>query len=136
MASTPQRHAYVAGNNVLTFPVKKKVTKTKRVVFRPRFRTLLFGFVLAYMIFSFGRLYLKVSQADQEIARLEQQRQELQQQQKELEAQIEMLHDDRYIQKLAREKLGLVMPGEAIVIPGQPGKVLPLVEEPVGEILD
>ncbi len=48
--------------------------------------------------------------------------------------EIELAQDPIFIEKLARERLGLVKPGERVVMPAKPGYVMPLKKPTEGEI--
>jgi len=68
--------------------------------------------VTAFVLVSFGETYLRVFQLKREAARLEEERQELQRQNAQLREEIKLLQTSEYVERLARERLGLVKPGE------------------------
>lgn len=82
--------------------------------------------IAVYALISFISVGLKMSQANREVARLQAEHQALVQQRQELDRQIQKLNDPAYIEKLAREQLGLIKPGEKVVIFTEPGNPLPL----------
>lgn len=51
----------------------------------------------------------------------------------QLREEIAKLNSKSYVERVAREKLGLVKPGEKVLLPAQEGQVLPL--EDTGEAL-
>jgi cell division protein FtsL len=57
-----------------------------------------------------------------EIENIQQQMDELRRKNAELNQQVEQLSSDAYIEREAREKLGLVKPGEKIILEAKPGE--------------
>ena len=74
-------------------------------------------------MFSFGQVYYKTYQLMDTKAMLAQQLQLLQQENRILADKYDLMQSDSYIEKLAREDLGLVKPGETVVVPALPGDV-------------
>jgi cell division protein FtsL len=68
----------------------------------------------------FGSAYWDGYQLRREAARLVREREELRRQNAQLREEIRLLHTPEYIERLAREQLGLVRPGEIAVILVQP----------------
>ena len=91
--------------------------------------------VAGYVLFSFGQVYWQAFQLDQEILRYEQEKQELVAEREELEAEIEEMDSAAFIERQARQRLGLVKPGETVIMPAAPGETNPLREPDVNEIL-
>ncbi len=80
------------------------------------------GVVLLLIVASAGVLRQFFDQRA-EIDRLEQQVESLVQERGDLSRQIERLHDPEYLERLARECLGMVRPGEiAFVVPTEEGE--------------
>ena len=78
------------------------------------------GAVAGWLFFALAAQYLRTYDMGREAARLERRRQELLIQNAALYAEIRRLRtDDRYIERLAREQLGMVRPGEIefVIIP-------------------
>lgn len=73
------------------------------------------GLVLA-LAGVFGNAYWEGYQLRREAARLVRERDELRRQNAQLREEIRLLHTPEYIERLAREQLGLVRPGEIAVI--------------------
>ncbi|MGH2398221.1 MAG: FtsB family cell division protein [bacterium] len=69
----------------------------------------------------FGSSFLDVYRLDRESARLEALKRDLQEQNAILREEIKLLYTAPYIEKLAREQLGLVKPGEVAILVVQPG---------------
>ncbi len=70
----------------------------------------------AVATFVFGTTFLQVYRLEREAARLEQLRGDLEEQNALLREEIKLLHTPQYIEKLAREQLGLVKPGEIALL--------------------
>ncbi len=60
-----------------------------------------------------------------ELARLEERRKELLKERAEIQELLRYYASDAYVEEAARRELGLVRPGEALVLPGIPGEVQP-----------
>ena len=78
------------------------------------------GAVAAWLFFALAAQYLRTYDLGREAARLERRKQELLIQNANLYAEIHRLRtDDRYVERLAREQLGMVKPGEIefVIIP-------------------
>lgn len=87
--------------------------------------------VTAFVLISFAETYLKVFQLKQEAARLEGERRELQRLNAQLREEIKLLQTSEYVERLARERLGLVKPGEiALRIVETPPPANPMQKEP------
>jgi|AntRauTorckE6833_2_1112554.scaffolds.fasta_scaffold00772_19 cell division protein FtsL len=75
--------------------------------------------IIVIIIFSF-RLFMnmrKVNEMEQRLDRLSQEYEEKIEQNKKLKEEIERVKRPAYIEKVAREELGLVKPGEILLIP-------------------
>jgi|SRR5680860_41346 len=89
---------------------------------RPRVR-LRYGiiFVLCFMVAVVGssawQIWKLRSQVEGQLAHLNQEKQTLLQQEKSLHEEIAQLNTPSYIEKLAREQLGLVKRGEILISP-------------------
>src|SRR5713101_433230 len=69
--------------------------------------------VMAVSLFgAFGSTLLQVYRLEREAAQLAQLQRDLEEQNAQLRAEIKALHTPDYVEKLAREQLGLVKPGE------------------------
>ena len=71
--------------------------------------------LLAYTLWSFASVQLELKRADMRSAELDAQLAGLQQQNTELEEKQAHSRDDATIESIARERLGLVMPGEIVL---------------------
>ncbi len=72
--------------------------------------------VLILMLNAFGSSYLSVYRLRREAVRLDREVADLRRENAQLREEIRRLHRPQYIERLAREQLGLVKPGEIPVI--------------------
>lgn len=98
---------------------------------RPRLLTIALGCLAGWMVVALGAQYLRTYTLAREAARLERHRQGLRIENATLRAEITRLQtDDRYIERLAREQLGMLRPDEVELVivpsaardPGSPAK--------------
>ena len=68
------------------------------------------------LIVIFSSTFLQLYRLEREAARLEQLQRDLEVQNAQLREEIKLLHTPQYIEKLAREQLGLVKPGEIALL--------------------
>ncbi len=107
----------------------KKKTKNKKKVF------ILVGLlIVVFLIIIFGQMIWLNHKMDLEIQSKKQQLKELEIQQALLYEEIEKIQDPVYIERMARERLGLVKEGEKVIMPATPGDVRPLIPPREGEI--
>jgi cell division protein FtsB len=91
------------------------------------------GLILfCFLAIAFGRVIWLNYKLDQEIAFYSQQIEVLKIQQADILNEIMEAQDPLFIERMAREKLGLVKPGEKVVVPSKPGN-LPRFIEPAEE---
>jgi cell division protein FtsB len=81
---------------------------------RIKIRHLIILFFLFYVVYTLVVQQLKMMDLARQEAELRQQIEMAIQQREQLKKQIQLLHTDSYIEKLARDKLGLVKPDEYI----------------------
>ncbi|MEW6661790.1 MAG: FtsB family cell division protein [Bacillota bacterium] len=120
MYPAPRFHSLTPQNPA---PVKRR----RRVItwrLKPGF--LLCLAILGYVVFSLGHLELKIRQIEREIAFQQQQKEVLLLENQGLREQKQKMNSRSYIEKVAREELGLIYPGEKVFMRGQPGNALPL----------
>lgn len=90
--------------------------KTKDFIFSPLFIT-----IVAVILFTAGVQYYqnikKMEKLQTKIEELENSIDAAQEENKKLAEQLDNVNSDEYIEKMAREKLGLVKPGEVLVMP-------------------
>ncbi|MHB1128158.1 MAG: FtsB family cell division protein [Bacillota bacterium] len=115
------------------YPHRTYRKKTNRRVFRPKAINLLFFLAAGYMIFSLLNLGFVSRSSQSTIGELLARKEALQREVGGLEQQVGLLHTDAYVERVAREELGLIRPGEKVVIRALPGQGIPDLEVPVGE---
>lgn len=113
--------------------VKKKPQKKK---FFSRLPTLLLLAAVIYILGIFGGLKLELYRADNQISELQQRKEQLLAEHEQLLKEKEKLNNPVYIERRARESLGLIKPGEKVLTPAKPGQVLSLKLEGIDEIGD
>ncbi|MDP3058528.1 MAG: septum formation initiator family protein [bacterium] len=107
-----------AGNSkVIKFPVAQPQRRSKNK--RMRAITLLVCFFLVIMYFFYALIFQEI-----ELRSLKRQQEQLQtekqlliEEQQRLMKEIELLKTDAYIEKVARERLGLIGPKDLLVVP-------------------
>lgn len=119
------------------FSLPETGSQPKRTVRRRKFRlsqvnlpTLVALLVLAYLAVSLGTQFSKLSALQRNVTSIQQQVQELETKNAALMQELQLVKSDAYIEKTAREKLGLVKPGETRVVPVPPGTELKSIEPP------
>jgi len=100
-----------------------RVKRRKREM--PRYLKCILAFVGVYLLFSFLVGGYQIWQIKSEITLYNQQKVELLKTQQELHSELASLQEPEMIEKLARESLGMVKPGEILVVPAVPGDNIP-----------
>lgn len=99
--------------------------------------TLVVLLLLGYLAVSFGSQFSRLYILQNDVKDIQQQVQELKEKNAALREELRMVQSDAYIEKTAREKLGLVKPGETRVVPVPPGTELKKLEAPTkGNVVD
>ncbi len=82
-------------------------------------KAMIYLLIIVIIIFAFKLVsnIRKVNKMESELNNLQQQVQEELERNKELKKEIERVKSDDYIEKVARDELGLVKPGEILFIP-------------------
>lgn len=97
------------------------VLKKKQRVFRSsKIPNLVLFLLVIYLIFSLGSQFGRLHAMQQDLQRIQQQVEELQRKNAQLRDQLKLVQSDSYIEQKAREKLGLVKPGETKIVPVVP----------------
>lgn len=91
--------------------------------YRFKKRFLILFCVLGYVVFSFGQQFYKIYSINNEISSCLNDKAALVQEQKGLEEEISLLQNKSYIERIAREDLGMIRPGETLLVPGQTGDI-------------
>ncbi|KUO50744.1 MAG: hypothetical protein APF76_15720 [Desulfitibacter sp. BRH_c19] len=90
--------------------------------------------ILGLVLFAFARFAWVSYQLDKEINEYLIQIEEAKMVNAQLVEEIKLAQDPAFIEKLARERLGLVKEGERVVMPAKPGDVMPFKQIKEGEI--
>lgn len=114
-------------------PGKQSRPKKSFNLSRSRIPVLVGVFLLAYMAFSFYSQFNKLANMRNDVSSIQQQMNDLQQKNASLREELRMVQSDAYIEKTAREKIGLIKPGETRVIPVEPGTQLKGIQSPAQE---
>jgi len=109
--------ALLQRRHLISTEEREKRNKKNKRGFTPRrlSRLILFS-LLAYMLFSFSSSFYQGYQLKGEIKGLEAQLAKIQQENIELQEELEYNYTPEAIEKIAREKLGLIKPGEIVIM--------------------
>ena len=84
-------------------------------------KTIIIITLFSIFILSFARQSVTIKKINSDIAKKTQQLQELEDQNKKMQAELDAAQSNYdYLEKLARERLGLIIDGEQVVIPLKP----------------
>ncbi|WP_238492480.1 FtsB family cell division protein [Desulfotruncus alcoholivorax] len=96
----------------------------RRRVFRPgssKLPLLIVALLLMYISFSLVTRFDQLYSMQRDLDAMQKEIAEMRDKNQGLQKQLERLQSDAYVEQVAREKLGLVKPGEARIVPVQPG---------------
>lgn len=113
---------------IVDMPVNRKVPKRRKLKFKLNGPSVVLLLILGFIFYSFGGQVVEMYNVQHELKNIKEQMEEVKTKNTELRKQIELLNSDSYIEREAREKLGLVKPGEKIILeakPGEKGSVIP-----------
>lgn len=99
--------------------IKKGIKKKKYKLKGPSIILLI---LLGFIFYSFGGQMVEMYNVRHEIKNIQNQMDELKAMNNDLSKEIEQLNSDSFIEREAREKLGLVKPGEKIILEAKPGE--------------
>lgn len=102
---------------------KKAKSKRKRLQYNPsknKLPLLLVIVFLGFLIFSYGGHLNQLYTMEQELDKIQAQVEELRKKNIELREQLERVKSKDYVERVAREKLGLIHEGEILVVPVDP----------------
>lgn len=117
--TTTRTPLFVVSENYQHKPFRRRKRKT------PRYMKIILALLGVYLLFSFLIGGYQVWQVKKEIEQHNLQKAVLLKQQKNLEKELASLQEPEMIEKLARESLGMVKPGEILVVPAVPGENIP-----------
>lgn len=112
----------IKNNNVVNIaPVKKRNPKKRKLKFKLNGPIVIFLILLGFMLYSFSGQVMEMYKVKTEIGKIRSQMTDLQTKNAELRKQVQQLSSNAYIEREAREKLGLVKPGEKIILQAKTG---------------
>ena len=85
-------------------------------IFVPFLSFLILLFIFG-VVFLFSTRYIKVVKAKDRLIKIQQKIEEIEIENKKLKEEVRLLNDPSYIEKVAREELGLAKPGEILFLP-------------------
>jgi cell division protein DivIC len=104
---------------VISLESRRKESKRPRKRWRvtPRFFLFVLSLILIWIGVGFASRYLHIVVLQGKIVRVEREVAAIKTRNEAIRQQIEEMQTDTYIEKVAREKLGLIKPGETVYIP-------------------
>ncbi|NMB12325.1 MAG: septum formation initiator family protein [Firmicutes bacterium] len=104
---------------VISLEARRRQSKRPRKRWRitPRFFLFLLVVILIWVGVGFANRYLHIVLLQGKIVKVEREIAAIKSRNKAIRQQIEEMQSDAYIEKVAREKLGLIKPGETVYIP-------------------
>jgi cell division protein DivIC len=88
--------------------------------------------LLGYLAVSVGAEFSKISSMQRDVLSIQQEVQDLQQRNTALRQELQVVQSDAYVEKTAREKLGLIKQGETRVLTVAPGTQMQPLQVPTG----
>ena len=101
----------------------KKVKKGTRRKFRLNGPAVILLLVLGFVFYTFGGQMVELYNVRHEVKKIRGQIEEMEKKNDELNKQVQFLQSDAYVERMAREKLSLVKPGEKIILEAKPGVI-------------
>lgn len=113
-------------------PVRQPVRRKSLNLSKSRFPSLIIVLLLGYLAVSVGAEFSKLSSMQRDVLSIQQEVQDLQQRNTALRQELQAVQSDAYVEKTAREKLGLIKPGETRVLTVAPGTNMQPLQVPTG----
>lgn len=104
-----------------------KTIRKKRKI--PKYVKMLASALGLYLIFAFVAGGYEIWQLKKQLEQIELEKKMILMQRSQLEQEIKALHEPEVIERIARESLGMVRPGETVIVPAIPGKNIPKPKE-------
>lgn len=114
-------------------PRKRARARKSFSISRSRLPAVVLSLLLVYLVISFCSQFSKLTIMQRDVRNIQQQVQEMQQNNAALREELRLAQSDAYIEKTAREQIGLVKPGETRVVTVAPGAELQKIEVPSGQ---
>jgi cell division protein FtsB len=99
-----------------TAPRKRARARKSFSISRSRLPAVILSLILVYLVISFCSQFSKLSVMQRDVRDIQQQVQEMQQKNAALREDLRLAQSDAYIEKMAREKIGLVKAGETRIV--------------------
>ncbi|MFA5881523.1 MAG: septum formation initiator family protein [Eubacteriales bacterium] len=100
--------------------VSDRGQQRKRKKFKLKGPSVVLLIILGFIFYSFGGQMAEMYNVQHEIKKIQDQMDELRLKNTDLRKQVDQLGSGAYIEREAREKLGLVKPGEKIILEAKP----------------
>lgn len=94
----------------------KKPTSKRRINYKKLCISILFIALLAYVSYTFVHQQISLSQREEMASNYEKEIENAKLEQEQLKKELENSKDDEYLEKMAREKLGLVKANERVFV--------------------
>ncbi|MFZ5752822.1 MAG: FtsB family cell division protein [Bacillota bacterium] len=104
----------------------KTIRKRRKI---PKYFKLLSSALGVYLLFAFLAGGYEIWQLKKQLEQIDLEKKVLLEQRTRLEQDIKALQEPEIIERIARESLGLVKPGETVIVPAIPGKNIPKPKE-------
>lgn len=104
----------------------KTIRKRRKI---PKYFKLLSSVLGVYLLFAFLAGGYEIWQLKKQLEQIDLEKKMLLEQRTQLEQDIKALQEPEIIERIARESLGLVKPGETVIVPAIPGKNIPKPKE-------
>lgn len=111
-------------NVVLHSSGREKRRRGKFRLSRSKLPLIIFTVLLLYVSISLGTRFDQLHAMQRDLQAIEAEIKEISTKNAGLQKQLENLQSDKYVEQVAREKLGLVKPGESRIVPVQPEPLL------------
>lgn len=113
-------------------PDSQQVKRKSFNLSKSKFPSLIFVLLLGYLAVSFGTQFSKLSNMQRDVLSIQLEVKDLQQRNTALRQELQEVQSDAYVEKTAREKLGLIKPGETRVVTVDPETNLKQLDVPTG----
>ncbi len=110
------------GDNIIPIKKRKKVRfrfLMPKMKFKLNLSILVLIFVFGCFLFSLGEKISDLNNMKHSVSELEKEIGELKAKNAELKRDLKLIKSEEYVERIAREQLGLVKPGEKVVVPGE-----------------
>jgi cell division protein FtsB len=124
---------YYSRQEETVLPRHKARARKSFSISRSRLPVVALSLLLVYLVISFCSQFSKLYIMQRDVQNIKQQVQEMQQKNAALREELRLAQSDAYIEKTAREKIGLIKPGETRIVTVPEGTELQVVEAPSGE---